>query len=70
MTRSTEELLDALAELRNMHPALAAATPRSAPPTPEWLMVEELRKVHDFSQLLLDEVLELRRYVLSQSAGA
>lgn len=60
MARSTEELEMALVDMRGLHPALEAAAPRSLPPTPESIMVRELRKVHDFCGLLLDEVIELR----------
>ena len=61
MARSTEQLEEALMMLRTLDPALAQAVPRSAPPTPEEVMMRELRKVHDFCALLLEEVLDLRQ---------
>ena len=61
VARSTEQLEEALVKLRTLEPALAQAVPRSAPPTPEEVMMRELRKVHDFCALLLEEVLELRQ---------
>lgn len=61
MARSTEDLQAALEELRAMHPDLEATIgPRIFPLTAEMHLARELKKVHDFCGLLLDEVLELR----------
>lgn len=60
MARSTEDLQAALVKMRDLSQPLKDAQPVQIPPRWDYTMYTEIRKVHDFCELLLDEVLELR----------